>query len=163
MIDNISTVSYECHVNKITRLEFSDISKKLKRDAQHPLKMRNFNNFLDFIFNFNVLISPNTQKALALGTCHYGLIGRISMGSFAAYKNIRAEQDAAYFTLLGIGASIGGGTLLDRVAAHKWFNIAAARGSTEAALLRSEVAIEMTRDEIARAQRLAREYLATEA
>ena len=83
------------------------------------------------------------------------------MGSFAASTDTQIERDADYFTILGISASIGRDTLLDRVNAHKWFNIAAARGSTEATLLRAEVAIEMTRDEIARAQKLAREYLAT--
>jgi uncharacterized protein len=65
-----------------------------------------------------------------------------------------------YFTDLGIDASLGRGQGPDRVEAHKWFNIAALRGSAEAARLRSELAMEMTREEIARAQRLAREYLA---
>ncbi len=64
------------------------------------------------------------------------------------------------FTEWGIGASLGRDCALDRVTAHKWLNIAAANGSSEAARLRTELAAEMTRDEIAQAQRLAREYLA---
>ena len=46
-----------------------------------------------------------------------------------------------------------------RIEAHKWFNIAAMRGNTEAALLRRELAAEMTPAEIAGAQRAAREWL----
>lgn len=49
----------------------------------------------------------------------------------------------------------------DLVAAHKWFNLAAMRGSTEAARLRREVAAEMSPAEIAAAQRAARDWLAT--
>jgi len=64
------------------------------------------------------------------------------------------------FTEMGIGASLGRDCALDRVTAHKWFNIAAANGSHEAARLRAELAAEMTREEIAQAQRLARENLA---
>jgi len=66
------------------------------------------------------------------------------------------------FTEMGIGASLGRDCALDRVTAHKWFNIAAANGSHEAARLRTELAAEMTREEIAQAQRLAREYLAAQ-
>jgi TPR repeat protein len=46
-----------------------------------------------------------------------------------------------------------------RIEAHKWFNIAAMRGNAEAALLRQELAAEMTPAEIAGAQRAAREWL----
>ena len=44
------------------------------------------------------------------------------------------------------------------VLAHKWFNLAAVRGSTEARANRGELALDMTPDEIAAAQRLAREW-----
>jgi TPR repeat protein len=46
-----------------------------------------------------------------------------------------------------------------RIEAHKWFNIAAMQGNAEAALLRRELAVEMTPAEIAGAQRAAREWL----
>jgi hypothetical protein len=45
------------------------------------------------------------------------------------------------------------------VAAHKWFNLAAMRGNSEAALLRREIAAEMSHDEIAAAQRAARDWV----
>ena len=49
---------------------------------------------------------------------------------------------------------------LDLVLAHKWFNLAALRGNDEAKRYRAEVARELSRSEIAQAQKLAREWLA---
>jgi TPR repeat protein len=47
----------------------------------------------------------------------------------------------------------------DLVEAHKWFNLAAMRGNADAKRLRLELAQEMTRAEISRAQKRAREWL----
>lgn len=62
----------------------------------------------------------------------------------------------------GLEASTGGddGTF-DLITAHKWFNLAAMQGNIEARAYRAELSKEMTPDEVAEAQRLAREYLAT--
>jgi TPR repeat protein len=49
----------------------------------------------------------------------------------------------------------------DMVAAHKWFNIAAIKGSERAAELRAELAGSMTKPEIVRALREAREWMTT--
>jgi TPR repeat protein len=49
----------------------------------------------------------------------------------------------------------------DLVTAHKWFNLAAARGNESARVHRIEIAQEMSLDEIAEAQKLAREWLQT--
>jgi hypothetical protein len=49
---------------------------------------------------------------------------------------------------------------VDLVSAHKWFNLAAMRGNAEAKRYRIEISREMSRHEIAEAQRLAREWLA---
>ena len=68
----------------------------------------------------------------------------------------------AYFDL-GVAFSTGShGATCDLVEAHKWFNLAAARGHEEAAHCRAEVSDEMTAREIAEAQRRAREWLAAE-
>ena len=48
----------------------------------------------------------------------------------------------------------------DLIEAHKWFNIAAMRGDVEAARCRQELAAEMGANEVAAAQRRAREFLA---
>jgi uncharacterized protein len=66
------------------------------------------------------------------------------------------------FFQLGIMFSAGGGAEpIDRVAAHKWFNLAAARGNRMAIEHRRELAAEMSAQEIAAAQRAAREWLTT--
>ena len=62
------------------------------------------------------------------------------------------------FFMLGIKAS---GEMFDRVAAHKWFNLAAARGNRKAVEHRREIAAEMSPAEIVAAQRAAREWLTT--
>lgn len=62
---------------------------------------------------------------------------------------------------LGLQASTGSETGdFDLITAHKWFNLAAMQGNLEARAYRAELANEMTPEEIAEAQRLAREYLA---
>ena len=62
---------------------------------------------------------------------------------------------------LGIAYSTGShGLARDLIEAHRWFNIAAAKGHGEAALCRADVADEMTAAEIAEAQRRARQWLA---
>lgn len=72
----------------------------------------------------------------------------------AAQGNVAALYD------LGIAFSTGShGAGCDLVEAHKWFNLAAARGHEEAAWCRADVAEEMTAREIAEAQRRARQWL----
>jgi uncharacterized protein len=60
---------------------------------------------------------------------------------------------------LGMMYSTGTTGSADMVAAHKWFNIAAMFGNAEAARLRREIAEEMSHDEIAAAQRAARDWM----
>ncbi|MFN3435784.1 MAG: hypothetical protein ACK4ZY_15475, partial [Sphingomonas sp.] len=51
------------------------------------------------------------------------------------------------------------GVEMDLIEAHKWFNIAALGGSTEAPYMRAEVAEDMTAREIIEAQKQARAWL----
>jgi len=60
---------------------------------------------------------------------------------------------------LGLMYSSGRTVEPDLVEAHKWFNIAAQRGFAEAVQLRAEIAREMSRADIAEAQRKARDWL----
>src|SRR5688572_12515575 len=63
---------------------------------------------------------------------------------------------------LGVTYSTGrGGTAVDLVEAHKWFNLAALQGCTRGQECRAEISVEMTAREIAEAQRQARAWLAT--
>lgn len=62
---------------------------------------------------------------------------------------------------LGLEASTGGDSgEFDLITAHKWFNLAAMQGNLEARAYRAELAKEMAPEDIAEAQRQAREYLA---
>lgn len=49
---------------------------------------------------------------------------------------------------------------LDLIEAHKWFNLAAMRGNEDAKRYRLEISSEMTRAQVALAQKRAREWLA---
>ena len=74
------------------------------------------------------------------------------------------EIDAAQGALdalfqLGLMYSTGRGVAEDYVLAHKWFNLAALLGDAEAREFRVLIAGDMTREQIAEAQRLAREWL----
>src|SRR5277367_2377225 len=62
---------------------------------------------------------------------------------------------------MGLLYSTGqGGAPLDYVSAHMLFNLAAMRGSTEAKVYRKEISEEMASEDVAEAQRQAREWLA---
>ena len=75
--------------------------------------------------------------------------------SSAAYESAEACFE------LGVAYSCGTGDLsVDLVEAHKWFNLAALRGSEEGQAMRAEIAEEMTAREIADAQRQARALIA---
>ncbi|MVA99921.1 sel1 repeat family protein [Nitratireductor sp. CAU 1489] len=60
---------------------------------------------------------------------------------------------------LGMMYATGRDCDVDMVAAHKWFNIAAIKGSERAVALRGEIAASMSKMEIARALREAREWM----
>ncbi len=77
----------------------------------------------------------------------------------AAYAAEPADADACF--ALGMNYSAGTGVAIDLVSAHKWFNIAAACGHSEAARLRREIAEQMSDSEIGCAQRAARDWLKT--
>jgi len=60
---------------------------------------------------------------------------------------------------LGLMYCSGRDVELDLVTAHKWFNLAGLRGNEDAKRYRREIATEMTKVQIAAAQRQAREWL----
>jgi TPR repeat protein len=61
----------------------------------------------------------------------------------------------------GLYWASGRSGLVDLVAAHKWFNLAALKGRKDAIALRHEVAQMMSEAEIAAAQREARTWITT--
>lgn len=60
---------------------------------------------------------------------------------------------------LGLMYCAGRDVALDLVQAHKWFNLAAVRGNADAKLYRQEISSEMTKAQVADAQRQAREWM----
>lgn len=74
----------------------------------------------------------------------------------------RAEHgDSDAYYNLGRMYCTGHGVPIDLVEAHKWFNLAAVAGKPEAKVYREEISSEMTHDQVAEAQRCAREWVQT--
>ncbi len=86
-------------------------------------------------------------------------MARWDMGGADLASMAESKPNAQNFFDLGMLYSSGGEVEADLVAAHKWFNLAAARGIPEAANYRQEIAREMTEAAIAEAQRAAREWM----
>jgi len=82
-----------------------------------------------------------------------GLAGHIELAAQTGAPDALFELGMLYATGRDIDA--------DLVTAHKWFNLAAARGNASALTYRVELAREMTADQVAEAQKLAREWLQT--
>jgi uncharacterized protein len=72
-----------------------------------------------------------------------------------------AHAGSDVFFELGMMYATGRSVPADLVTAHKWFNIAALKGNTEAVRLRRELAAEMSDGDIAAAQRAARDWLSS--
>ena len=68
-------------------------------------------------------------------------------------------EGATATILYELGLMFCSGHGRDYVTAHKWFNLAALKGSDEAKLLRCELSREMTVSEVHEAQRQARAWL----
>ena len=85
-------------------------------------------------------------------------MARFEIGN-ADFADIASVATAQSLYELGLVYATGRDGEEDIVAAHKWLNIAAYRGVAAAKARREEIAVEMTRDQIAKAQRAAREWL----
>ncbi|MEM7302572.1 MAG: hypothetical protein AAF468_15945 [Pseudomonadota bacterium] len=85
------------------------------------------------------------------------------MARFEAMGNALVEMSASgnpeILFELGMLYSTGRTGKIDLIAAHKWFNIAAAKGNDTARARREEIAVQMSKSEIASAQRAAREWI----
>jgi uncharacterized protein len=86
-------------------------------------------------------------------------MARFEMGSIDCAPVGGGTPTADTFYELGMRYSAGRDVPIDFVTAHKWFNLAAMRGNTEATRLRREIADQMSEQEIAQAQRAARAWL----
>ncbi|HUG63300.1 MAG TPA: hypothetical protein VMP03_15750 [Methylomirabilota bacterium] len=85
-------------------------------------------------------------------------MARFDMGSADTMVDGHTASGDVLFQL-GVMCASGRTGPVDLVSAHKWLNLAAHRGSSEAARLRKELASEMSVEDVAAAQREAREWL----
>ncbi len=86
-------------------------------------------------------------------------MARLEMGGFETSEMATAGGTPDALFELGLMYCAGRDVELDLVSAHKWFNLAAMRGNEDAKRYRMEIAHEMSKVEIAEAQRRAREWL----
>ena len=84
-------------------------------------------------------------------------MARFEMNAMEA--SMGAENRADVFCTMGLMYATGRGCEIDLVAAHKWLNIAAIKGSDRAATLRGDLARSMSKSELAAALRAAREWM----
>lgn len=90
-------------------------------------------------------------------------MARLDIGTgITGYMELAAQTGVpdALFEL-GMLYATGRDVDVDLVTAHKWFNLAAARGNASALTYRQELSLEMTSDQISEAQKQAREWIQT--
>jgi TPR repeat protein len=87
-------------------------------------------------------------------------MARMEISTQTAELATQTSMPDALFEL-GMLYATGRDVAADLVVAHKWFNLAAARGNSQALNHRVELAREMSGEQIAEAQKLAREWLQT--
>lgn len=75
------------------------------------------------------------------------------------FADMASSASAETLFELGLVYATGRDGEKDIVAAHKWLNIAAFQGVEAAKARREEIAVEMTKEQISKAQRAAREWL----
>jgi len=103
-----------------------------------------------------------TYAQMALGK-FYGLGLGVSKdyGESMKWSRLAAEQGEAFaHYVLSAGYASGQGVIQDYVLAHMWANLGAALGDDDALKNRDAIAERLTPDQIAEAQRLARECVA---
>jgi TPR repeat protein len=89
------------------------------------------------------------------------VMARFDMGGCETVELAAAGGAPDALFELGLMYCAGRDVDLDLVSAHKWFNLAAMRGNADAKRYRMEIAHEMSKEQIAEAQRQARAWLAT--
>ena len=86
-------------------------------------------------------------------------MARISMGEPGQSEITPNAATADILFELGMMYCLGRDVLQDYVTAHKWFNLAALKGSEDARIYRRELALEMSPAQVAEAQRQARAWV----
>lgn len=87
-------------------------------------------------------------------------MARFEVGN-ANFSDIASNDCAEVLFEMGLVYAAGRDGKQDMIAAHKWFNIAAYKGFEIAKTHREELATDMSKEQIAQAQREAREWITT--
>ena len=114
-----------------------------------------------------VIGNPTDYEVLPHGVIHEAFVDpaseatkpRLAPHQPPAAQAAEQDDDAAQFNL-GMMYCIGREVPQDMISAHKFFNLATIRGNETAQEYRREIAAEMSAQEIAEAQRQARNWLA---
>jgi TPR repeat protein len=104
-------------------------------------------------------IDPERESASQGQNERVVVMARMEMNAIPASLAIPMEASAEAYYELGLMYAAGRQQPVDLVAAQKWFNVALAKGCDRAAAHRRELALEMSRDELALALREARSFL----
>jgi len=88
-------------------------------------------------------------------------MARFDFGYADLHEGTASAVGADALFQLGLMYSAGRDVEANLVQAHKWFNLAAVRGNEDAKHYRMEIARDLTKAEVAKAQRLARQWLST--
>lgn len=86
-------------------------------------------------------------------------MARLDFGSHDLIEQSATAGGTDALYQLGLMYSAGREVGFDPIEAHKWFNLAALRGNQQAKILRQEIAMDMSRSDISKAQRRARQWL----
>ncbi|MBC7831672.1 MAG: sel1 repeat family protein [Hyphomicrobium sp.] len=86
-------------------------------------------------------------------------MARLELGSHGIVESTDYGSTPDALFQLGLMYCVGRDVDIDLVEAHKWFNLAAMRGNDDAKRYRFEISREMSKPQISRAQRLAREWI----
>jgi len=86
-------------------------------------------------------------------------MARLAWASFEETQLTAKSVEADTLLQMGMVYANGRDVETDLVAAHKWFNLAAMKGSRRARTYRMEIAAELSRNELRDAQRQARQWL----
>ena len=102
---------------------------------------------------------PAEEKQTLKASIGRQIVARFEIADSGHLEGAALGSGADALFELGLKYCSGRDVELDLAIAHKWFNLAALRGNEDAKVYRMEIAAEMSKAEIARAQRMAREWL----
>jgi hypothetical protein len=103
--------------------------------------------------------SHELVPAIDISSSHATTSSSGTSSDCASSSSCDKQDDAGALFILGVRYSTGRDVEQDMIAAHKWLNLAATMGHEEAKAWRADIASEMTKAQIAEAQKQARAWL----